>query len=178
MSSPEQESVGEAAEGSPARPPLSHGAARGLMLLLALLVAVSDQWTKALITATFAVGDSVRVLGPVMSFTRRTNTGGAFGLFQDRTEFLAVIGAVVVAALFIIGPRLAHFNRLALGGLGLVLGGAVGNLIDRFRLGHVEDFIDFHFWPVFNVADIGITVGAGLVLLAILQEGRAERCAD
>ena len=178
MSEQEHEPVGGPAEGPQEAPPPALRGARRLMLLPALLVVASDQVTKALVVATFAVGDSVRVLGPVMSFTRRTNTGGAFGLFQDRTELLAVIGAIVVAGLFLAGPRLAHHSRLALTGLGLVVGGAVGNLIDRFRLGHVEDFIDFHFWPVFNVADIGITVGAAMVLIAVLHEGRTERRGD
>lgn len=114
------------------------------------------------------MGESREVLGQVLSFTRSANTGGAFGLLAGQPVILAVVGGIVVVALLFIAPRLAAGSRLALTGTGLVLGGALGNVLDRVRLGHVVDFIDFHFWPVFNLADTAITVGVGLMAIALL----------
>jgi len=129
-----------------------------------------DQLTKALIVAAMPVGESVRVLGPVLSFTRRTNTGGAFGMLPGNALLLGAVGALVTVFLAIHGPRLVGRTPAALLSLGLVVGGALGNLIDRSRLGHVVDFIDVHCWPVFNVADMGITVGFALILLLMLWD--------
>jgi len=139
-----------------------------LLYVVGVCVLALDQATKALIVAGYQVGDSVQVLGPVLSFTRRTNTGGAFSVLQDCPGALAAVSAVVLLVLLLIGPRVAGPRPAAHVALGLIAGGAAGNLLDRLRLGHVVDFIDFHFWPVFNVADIGITVGAGLLLLSVL----------
>jgi signal peptidase II len=137
-------------------------------LVPAAIVVGMDQWTKALIVATMSLGESRPILGQLLSLTCRSNTGGAFGIFTGQAVMLAVFGTVVVVALLYLAPRLAGGNRVALIGTGLVLGGAVGNLLDRARIGHVIDFIDFHFWPVFNVADTAITVGIGLMVIALL----------
>jgi signal peptidase II len=107
-------------------------------------------------------------MGHLLSLTRSANTGGAFGILSNQPVLLAAIGAVVVVVLFFIAPRLAASSRLALVGTGLVLGGALGNVLDRVRLGHVVDFVDLHFWPVFNVADAAITVGVGLMAIALM----------
>ena len=133
-----------------------------------------DQFTKWLVVRSFEVGDSVAVLGRVMSLTYRTNAGGAFGAFPTSALFLTVISAVVVLVLVVLGPRLVGDGRLGIASLGFVLGGAAGNLLDRVRLQHVVDFLDFHFWPVFNVADIGITVGAILLVIVTLIDARHD----
>lgn len=129
-----------------------------------------DQVTKLLVVWRFEVGESLPVLGTVLSLTRRTNSGGAFGMLPGNAILLGAVGALVTVFLAIHGHRLVGRSYLALISLGLVVGGALGNLLDRARLGHVVDFIDLHFWPVFNVADIGITVGFALILLLMLTD--------
>jgi len=141
---------------------------------LTLLVFALDQFTKWLVVSGLYVGESTQVIGSLLRITRRVNTGGAFGVLQGSTPMLAVVSAAVVLALLIWGPRLAGRSRVCLVGLGLITGGALGNVVDRVRLGHVVDFIHVPFWPVFNVADIGITVGVGLVLLMVILEGRGH----
>lgn len=140
-----------------------------LWFLAPALVAVAlDQWSKRLIVSSLEMGETRQVFGQILSLTRRSNTGGAFGVLTGQATLLAVVGALVVVVLLFIAPRLAGGSRLALVGTGLVLGGAIGNLLDRARIGHVVDFIDFHFWPVFNLADTAITLGVGLMVIALL----------
>ena len=150
-------------------PASATAAAYAWLHVIALLLLALDQISKQLIVRSYQVGDSHRVLGPLMSFTRRTNTGGAFGVLSDSTLIITIVSTVVVLTLIIVGPRLAAGSRTGLLGIGLALGGALGNLMDRVRLGHVVDFVDFHFWPVFNVADAGITIGAIMIAIAILR---------
>ncbi len=134
----------------------------------AALVFLLDQTTKLLVIFTLAHGREVAVLGRVLSFTRHHNTGGAFGLFASGTTALTVVSILVIVILVLFGRRAALTSRCLGLGIALQLGGAAGNLLDRARLGHVIDFIDFHFWPVFNIADIGVTVGAFLIVYALL----------
>lgn len=131
-----------------------------------------DQLTKWLIVTQYGVGETRPILGPVMSFTRRTNTGGAFSVFTGHTWLLTAMALVALVLILRLGPRLVGDCRLALLGLGMIAGGAAGNLADRLRLGHVVDFIDFHFWPVFNVADTGIVIGVLLLLWLTLAGER------
>ncbi|MDI9585363.1 MAG: signal peptidase II [Acidobacteriota bacterium] len=145
---------------------------RLLLIGVAGLVLAGDQFTKWLVTDQLQPGDSLPVLGAVMSLSYRTNTGGAFSILAGNTAVLAVISAVVLCALLLWGPGLAGTNRAALIGVALIAGGAAGNLLDRLRLGYVVDFLDFHIWPVFNLADIGITMGAGLLVISMLLELR------
>jgi signal peptidase II len=146
------------------------GAPRVWLWAVAAVWLAVDQLTKRLIVTHMAVGDSHPVIAGVLSITRRTNTGGAFGILPGSTLLLSVVGALVMIFLLIYGPGLVGRGRLTLLGLGMVVGGAAGNLLDRARTGHVVDFIDFHIWPTFNVADIGITVGVALLILVMLLE--------
>lgn len=155
-----------------ATPAPRHVTAR--LLAIALVVLAADQLTKMLIVGAFEIGESARVLGPLLSLTRRTNTGGAFGMLSGSTRELAIVSTVVMVALLCLAPRLAGHNRATLAGIGLVVGGAAGNLLDRVRLGHVVDFIDFHKWPVFNIADAAISIGAAVIIIAVLLEARAR----
>jgi signal peptidase II len=120
--------------------------------------------TKRLVEAGLAVGESLPIIKDVFHLTRVANPGAAFGLLPDGTLFLAAVTAVVVVVILWMGPRLAGDSRLLRLALGLELGGAVGNLVDRLRAGLVTDFLDFRVWPVFNVADSAIVVGALLLL--------------
>ena len=130
-------------------------------LVLAVVLAL-DQLTKWLITSNMAAGESI----PAEGFIRLTyvrNTGVAFGLFQDQGIILAIVPFLAVAAmiwLYRSSPMPPIFMRAA---LGLQMGGAIGNLIDRLRLGFVVDFVDVGPWPVFNVADSSIVVGIAVL---------------
>lgn len=147
--------------------------------LVAALVLVLDGWTKALATRLLDYGVP-RVITPQFNFTLLHNRGAAFSLLSEAGGWqqwllggiaLAVSVAIIVALRRL--PRTAHRQGV---GLALVLGGAIGNLGDRLRLGYVVDFIQVHYrdlyWPAFNVADSAITVGAGLLILDALRQHR------
>ena len=148
----------------------------------AAAVVAADQLTKAMILARFAPGERLEVtsfLNLVLAF----NKGAAFSLLAQapgwQTPLLVAIALAAVAILSALIVRNLH-KRLLCTGLALVLGGAMGNLVDRLRLGHVVDFVDLHaagwHWPAFNVADSGITVGAAILILEgfLGHEGRAR----
>lgn len=138
----------------------------GIVYITAAAILVVDQAVKLAAVHWLRPAESIS-LTSWLSLTWATNTGGAFGLFDGNTGVLAAVAAVVVAALALIAPRLGASRLLAVG-VAAVMGGALGNLVDRIRVGFVIDYIDLHFWPVFNIADIAITIGAGLLVIATL----------
>ena len=127
-------------------------------------IIVADQLSKFLIVGSFQPGQSRPLLPPILSLTYVQNTGAAFGLFKGQQVLFIVLSVVIVAAivweLTIKRPRAAAVQW----GCGLVLGGAIGNVMDRLRVGQVIDFIDLHVWPVFNIADSAITIGVILLM--------------
>jgi signal peptidase II len=144
-------------------------ATRGMLLLvIALAVIGLDQLTKYLIRANMELGESIPNTG-IIRLTYVTNTGGAFGIFANQT-FLLALAAIIGIAVFLVYLRYIPLkSRLLKIGLGLDLGGAIGNLIDRLRLERkVTDFIDIGPWPVFNVADSAIVVGTILIAYYLL----------
>ena len=127
--------------------------------LVAGLVFAFDQLTKALIRNQLAVGESWPSDGWLVKITHVTNTGAAFGILQDAGLFLTITAFIAIGAIvfYYLYPPLEHgLLRLA---MGLMLGGAAGNLVDRLHQGHVTDFIDFPRYPEFNVADSSIVIG-------------------
>ena len=140
---------------------------------LALLVVAVDQGTKLWIMDTLFLGQSVPLLGPVR-LTYITNTGTAFGLFQNQAFLLVFAALLGVAALFFYYWRPPWQSPWLTAGLAMQMGGAVGNLIDRLQYGHVIDFIDLRVWPVFNLADSAIVVGVGLLLYPMLFPPRRQ----
>lgn len=161
----------------PATDGRSRGAPRAgprlMVYLTAAAVLVADQATKLLADELLRPVHSIPLLGPYISLTWATNTGGAFGLLPQATGLLVVIAVLVVGATVLLAQRVVT-GRLMAVGVACLLGGALGNLMDRLRVGYVMDFIDVHFWPIFNLADIAITVGAGLLIIATLG-GAAHR---
>jgi len=135
----------------------------GTFYAIALFVFALDQSTKLAASRALAAGEDLRVLGPVMSFSLRHNPGAAWGLLAAQSEWLTYLAAAMVVGLLLCGLRAGRMVGYLRIGLPLLLGGAVGNLYDRLSLGAVIDFIDFHFWPVFNVADIAIVASALLI---------------
>jgi signal peptidase II len=139
---------------------------------VAIIVAL-DQLTKSWAVSELADGPK-RIFGDTVELALSRNPGGAFGRFQGMTPILAV-GAVIVTVLLVRATRHAT-DRVILVGLVLVLGGAIGNLMDRlfrspgFLRGHVVDFVAVGWWPVFNVADSCITIGAVLLVIQTLRQ--------
>ncbi len=132
--------------------------------VIALGVVALDQATKAVVRARLDSGEAWPDKDWLLNIVNVSNSGAAFGMLQGQTTFLVVTSLVGVAAiaLYYWFPPLEHgLLRLA---LGLQLGGAAGNLIDRVRFGEVTDFINFEFWPAFNVADSCISIGVVTIL--------------
>jgi len=145
--------------------------------LTALLIVVADQLSKFWIRSNLATGESLFEVG-FLRLARVHNTGAAFGLFQGQSFLLTIIASVAVAALLLYTLFFHHKfpfldNRLGKLALGLVLGGTTGNLIDRIHLGYVTDFIDFNFWPAFNIADSAVVVGIIILVYSLICLARA-----
>lgn len=145
---------------------------------LSAAILALDQATKMLVQARLPLHDSRTVVPDFFNLTHVTNRGALFGLLHDLPDpwravlFTVVPFAAIVLILYFQG-RTAPADRLAHGGLALILGGAAGNFLDRLRLGYVVDFLDVyvgpHHWPAFNVADSAICIGVGLLVLDLLR---------
>lgn len=142
-------------------------------LLGAAAVLAFDQGTKLWAGRSLALGEVRPLVGDVLRLTRVHNTGGAFGLLPHHTgAFIAVSAAVIlVLGVVLVGGQGRWLGRM---GGALLLGGAAGNLVDRVRWGYVLDFFEIRGFPVFNVADAAIVIGAGLVALSLLAGGRSR----
>ncbi len=143
-----------------------------VFFLTGLLIAVADQLSKAWVRTNLAEGQSLFDIG-FLRITHVRNTGAAFGLFQDQSFALTIVALVGITALLVYALVIHRYfpwlnSMLGRSALGLILGGTVGNLIDRFRFGYVTDFIDFRIWPAFNIADSTIVVGVTIFVCALL----------
>ncbi len=153
-----------------------------VFFLTTLLLVVADQLSKLGIRSNLAIGESLFEVG-FFRLTRVHNTGAVFGLFQGQSFPLTIIALVGVAALLLYAlffHRKLPFldNRLGKLALGLVLGGTVGNLIDRIYLGYVTDFIAVSIWPAFNIADSAIVVGIIILAYSLIGLARAGERSD
>jgi len=156
------------------RTPTSRRAGPLFVAVLAACVVVLDQLSKALVIGLLPAGQGwpdKPVFG-LLSLVHVQNTGVAFGLFQGNSDVLIVLSAIVVTVLVAYQHRLAGRALVIRMAIGLQIGGAIGNVVDRVRLGHVTDFFKVGIWPVFNVADSCIVVG---VLLLAFELWRDER---
>ncbi len=148
-----------------------------LFLAIVSIIGIGDQIVKAIVVRRLYLHDSITIIPEFFSITRIHNNGIAFGLFQDRLPqaflILTLISMLAVLYFYLtIRPR----GILLTIACSMILGGALGNMIDRFRLGYVVDFINFSFWPAFNVADSAVSVGVALLMLSFFRrhEGMAE----
>ena len=148
-----------------------------LAALVALAVVVADQVTKALVARAMDLHETIPLL-PVFSLTYVRNTGAAFGVLAAapvgvRLPLFLTVTVIATAAVLSYLRRTPADQRWRVAALGAILGGALGNLLDRVRYGEVVDFLDLHWrdlhWPAFNVADAAITVGVAIVLLASFE---------
>jgi signal peptidase II len=156
---------------------MTKNTARAFYLLIALVVVLLDRWTKHIVAKRISLYSHVQVIAGFFSLTHTENTGAAFSLFADSNAHwkTAMLIAFSVIALMVVSVLLwkNHHAHVATGiGLSLIMGGALGNLWDRLARGRVIDFLLFYVkryqWPVFNLADSAIVVGAGLLVLEIL----------
>ena len=137
-------------------------------IFLSICIVVLDQVVKFLVTHEMFPGMSIPVIQDVFHITFVLNPGAAFGILAHQRSFVIVMGIVIVILGGLFSPYIRRQCRIFRCGTALLLGGALGNLIDRVRFGHVIDFFDFRIWPVFNIADIAIVVGVAAIIYAIL----------
>ncbi len=151
-----------------------------VILTIALVIVFFDQWTKSLVRANIAPGatwlpESLAWLSPYARIVHWYNTGAAFGMFKDASMVFTVLAFIVIGAIIFYYPQVEQNDWALRLALSMQLGGAIGNLIDRIRIGHVTDFISVGNFPVFNIADASISTGAAVLFLGVLIQERAER---
>ena len=143
----------------------------GLFLIIAAFVVTLDQISKLWVSSHLELYETIPLVGP-LSLINVRNTGSAFGLFANQTFLLILVAVVGLVTILLFYRYFSKSNILGISALGLLFGGALGNLIDRLRFGYVTDFVDvrlwrdFH-WPAFNAADSAITVGSIMLVIFI-----------
>src|ERR1043166_10201695 len=152
--------------------------------LLVAATLVLDRWTKVLIQKRFDLNESIPVIDGFFNITYVRNTGVAFGIFSSvsspaKSVLLSVFTAFAAVVVITYSVRSSARNRLLQVALGLILGGALGNLYDRLTYGYVIDFLEFYagkyHWPSFNIADSAITTGVFLLALEIIRNEAPTR---
>jgi len=147
---------------------------------VAVLVLVLDFVTKKLIETKLEIGDQISVIGNFFLITSHRNRGAAFGILQEQRLFFIIITVIIVLGIiWYIQASRKSAKPWLLVGLGLVLGGAIGNFLDRARYGEVVDFLQFNFgsygFPIFNVADSAIVCGVALILIDTLLSAKDDK---
>ncbi|MBF0384471.1 MAG: signal peptidase II [Candidatus Omnitrophica bacterium] len=140
-----------------------------LSLLVTLTIVIVDRITKSFFTDILSLGESIPIIKGIFHMTLVYNTGIAFGLFKDQGIVFIIMPLIAIILLafniYYYRQNDEALSRAYIIAFSLILGGAIGNLIDRIAYGHVIDFIDFRVWPVFNVADSAISIGAVIVAI-------------
>jgi len=138
--------------------------------LIALSLLFLDQFSKYLIRQKLPVAVSIPVINSIFHITYVENTGIAFGLFPQGHSLFIIISLIIIIVIVFFERKKVLKSPWERFCLGLVLGGALGNLIDRLRFGFVIDFLDFRVWPVFNLADSGVCIGGILMVFFLLRK--------
>jgi signal peptidase II len=145
------------------------------LFLTSAWVVLVDQITKTIVTRQISPWDEVECLGGLLRITHVYNPGAAFGILQNK-QILSILAAIIAAVLILFFyPRIPKHQWSMRLGMALSLGGALGNLVDRVKVGSVIDFIDIGFLPVFNVADSAIVVGVALLLWGFMRDPSGRR---
>lgn len=141
-----------------------------IWIILSLVVAGADQLVKYIVLENISLTDTVEVIPKILQFVYVKNTGAAFSLLSGKTYILSIVSLAVCIFLILYLIKKRPSSRLLLVSLGLILGGAVGNMIDRMFRNFVVDYIEVLFvqFPVFNLADVAITVGAALLMIYVI----------
>jgi len=142
-------------------------------VIIGALIVALDQASKLWIMMNFVEGESVQLL-PYIYFTYVQNRGAAFGLLTNHQWLFVIIGLIAIFLAWYYRKLIRQQNWLVRWGITLAIAGAVGNLIDRIRLGAVIDFIDLTFFPVFNVADMAIVLGVAFLFVEVLINDRQK----
>lgn len=140
-----------------------------IFILAVLTVFVLDQGIKWTVMRYMELGQSIPLINNVLQLTYVQNPGAAFGMFPYRTAFFIVVTVLVVAGIALYYRKIPPGKKWLKAGLILQVGGAVGNLADRMRFGHVVDYLELPYWPVFNLADMAIVAGVGLLILEMFR---------
>lgn len=139
-------------------------------LILMILVVVLDRITKLVVVKTMTENMSIPIIKDILHLTYILNPGAAFGMLEYSRVFFISLTMVILACAVIFRKKIQQETPMIKFGGALFLGGAIGNLVDRIKTGLVIDFIDFRVWPIFNVADIAICVGVGLIVWSVMRE--------
>lgn len=139
------------------------------LFVLPLAVVIIDQFSKYIVVENMALGESIPIIENIFHLTYILNPGAAFGMFAHNHLFFIGIAVVVIGLIIWARKEILASPLEVKAGAGLFLGGAIGNLIDRARQGVVIDFFDFRIWPIFNIADIAICIGVGLIIWNLLK---------
>ena len=148
---------------------------KAILYLVMALVLLLDILSKVAVENWLELNTSwmpIEALTPIFRITHVSNTGAAFGLFPSGGNLFMIVGIVVSVFIIFYNTRLPANHYLYRVALGLQLGGALGNLINRLRIGHVTDFLDFGPWPIFNVADMCVVAGVFLLAFLMLRDER------
>ena len=148
------------------------------LLLVSGTVILLDQWTKNIVRSNLSFGEIWPQNHWIVDCARIvhwSNTGAAFGIFQDFGTVFSILAVIVSIAIIYYFPRVPREDWLIRTALGLQMGGAIGNLIDRLTIGHVTDFVSLDRFAVFNVADASISIGTALLVIGLWQNERKEK---
>lgn len=140
------------------------------VLIVMAAAVVIDQVLKLIVINTLEIGQTIPLIEGVFHFTYIRNYGAAFSILQNKQEFLIIITAMVMlAAAVVMFKNIKNFSRLASFSLAAIIGGGIGNIIDRIRFGYVVDFLDFRLigFPIFNFADCCVVIGAFALIAAV-----------
>ena len=142
------------------------------MYYIAILALIGLDWlTKYWIQTSMALNDTIPVIDVIFHITYIHNYGAAFSILQGKQSFLLIVTGIAMTAILaymVIGQIKKKAASMELWSLALILAGGIGNFIDRVRFGYVVDFFDFRIWPIFNVADIAVCCGCGLLVFYVL----------
>lgn len=144
------------------------------LYMISIIIVILDQLSKNLIVHEYSLGISSPIIHNALHITLLRNTGGAFGIMRSLPLMLLVVSAIAAVVIVVILKNKASIPKIVGIALAFQLGGALGNLIDRIRLGYVVDFIDLIIWPIFNVADIAITIGVLILAYHLIFHSHAE----
>lgn len=133
-----------------------------------------DQLTKFLASANLKLSESYSIFKGIFHLTLAHNSGAAFGFFKQRAAVFIFVSVVVIILILFYAKKFRYDYRYTRAGLILILAGAAGNLIDRLRLGYVVDFLDFRIWPIFNFADMCISLGGLLLIYHLSVKRKAQ----
>ena len=136
----------------------------------ALFILVLDQFTKYIIKQNFQLNQSIPIIKNILHLTYVTNTGSAFGLFKGFNFIFVIFSFIVIITIVYYIKKIKNNERILQFSIGLLLGGTIGNLIDRLFYSYVVDFIDFRIWPVFNVADSAVTISIALLIILLWKK--------